>query len=120
MLVNEMAPRDWSPAEPMPSARAVSVLSSAEVSYATLSASDRRRYATASLILGATALALGLAPQLLHLNGWIVASTGVTAVVIGGVAMHHAPWLGSFGRVSATLGMTMGLAGATLMLYPFL
>ncbi len=120
MLVNEAGPRDWAPAEPVPSARAVSVLSARPVSYATLSVSDRRRYATASVIMGATALLVGLVPHVFDLNGWIVASTGLTAVVIGGVAMHHAPWLGSFGRVAATLGMTMGLAAATLTLYPFL
>ncbi len=118
MLVNEA--REWSPAAPVPSARAVAVLSATPVSYTTLSASDRRRYAIASLVMGAVALAVGLAPQLFQLNGWIVAFAGLIAVVMGGVAMHHAPWLGSFGRISATLGMTTGLAAATLMLLPFL
>ena len=120
MLVNEAGPRDWSPAEPVPSARAVSVRSSSQVSYATLSVSDRRRYAFASLVMGVTALVVGFAPHVFSLNGWIVASTGLTAVLLGGVAMHHAPWLGPVGRVAATLGMTMGLAAATLMLYPLL
>ena len=120
MLVNEAGPRTWSPAEPVPSARAVSVLSAGPVSYATLSLSDRRRYAVAALVMGATALVVGLAPHVFDLNGWIVAFSGVTAVLLGGVAMHHAPWLGSFGRIAATLGMTMGLAAATLMLLPFL
>jgi hypothetical protein len=120
MLVNEAGPRDWAPAEPVPSARAVSAVSDARVSYATLSASDRRRYAVASLVMGITALLIGFAPHLFSVNGWIVASSGLTAVALGGLAMHHAPWLGSFGRVAATLGMATGLAAATLMLYPFL
>ncbi|MFC0681803.1 hypothetical protein ACFFGH_28560 [Lysobacter korlensis] len=120
MLVNEAGPRDWAPAEPVPSARAVSALSVAQVSYTTLTVSDRRRYAFAALVMGATALLVGFAPHVFHLNGWIVASTGLSAVLIGAVAMHHAPWLGSFGRIGATLGMTMGLAAATLMLLPFL
>ncbi len=120
MLVNEAGPRDWSPADPVPSARAVSVVSAAPVSYAALSVSDRRRYGFASLVMGAMALIVGLAPQLFDLNGWIVAAAGLTAVALGGVAMHHAPWLRPSGRVSATLGMTLGLAAATLMLLPFI
>ena len=105
MLINEAGPRDWSPAEPVPSARAVSVQSRTQVSYATLSASDRRRYAFASLVLGVTALVVGFAPDLFSLNGWVVASTGLTSVLLGGIAMHHAPWLGPVGRITATLGM---------------
>ena len=120
MLVNEALPREWSSAEPMPSSRAVSVVSGASVSYATPSLSDRRRYAVAALVLGALALAIGLAPHVFGFNGWTVAIAGLTAVVLGGVAMHHAPWLGFFGRVAATLGMTMGLASGTLMVLPFL
>ena len=120
MLVNEARPLEWSSAEPMPSSRAVSVVSGAAVSYATLSLSDRRRYAVAALVLGAVALGIGLAPHVFGFNGVTVAVAGLTAVVLGGVAMHQGPWLGSFGRIAATLGMTMGLASGTLMLLPFL
>jgi hypothetical protein len=63
---------------------------------------------------------VGLAPHIFGFNGWTVAIAGLTAVVLGGVAMHQSPWLGSFGRVAATLGMTMGLAAGTLMLLPFI
>ena len=120
MLVQEAGPRDWSPAEPVPSARAVSVLSATPITYVMPTARDRRRYAFVALLLGAVALAVAVAPIVLNLNGWVVSSVGLSAVLFGGVAMHKAPWLGSFGRISATLGMTMGLAASTLMLYPFL
>ena len=120
MLVKEAGPRDWSPAEPVPSARAVSVLSASPITYAGPTAGDRRRYAVTALLLGAVALAVALAPHILGLNGWIVSSIGLSAVLLGGVAMHRGPWLGSFGRIAATLGMTMGLAASTLMLLPFL
>jgi hypothetical protein len=120
MLGNETRTREWSSAEPMPSSRAVSVVSGTSVSYATPTLSDRRRYAVAALLLGTVALAVSLAPHVFGFNGWTVATAGLTAVVLGGVAMHHAPWLGFFGRVAATLGMTMGLAAGTLMLLPFI
>jgi hypothetical protein len=120
MLVKEAGSREWSQAAPVPSARAVSMLSATPITYTAPTAGDRRRYATAALPMGVVALAVALAPHLLGLNGWIVSFIGLTAVVLGGVAMHRAPRLGSFGRISATLGMTMGLAASTLMLYPFL
>jgi hypothetical protein len=120
MLVQEAGPRDWSPAEPVPSARSVSVLTASPIKYAAPNAVDRRRYAAVALLLGAVALTVALAPHVFGLNGWIISSIGLIAVAFGGVAMHHAPWLGSRGRITATLGMTMGLAASTLMLYPFL
>lgn len=120
MLVHEAGPRDWSPAQPVSSARSVSLLTASPITYAPPTAGDRRRYASVALLMGIVALILALAPHIFGLNGWIVSSVGLTAVAFGGVAMHHAPWLGSVGRITATLGMTTGLAASTLMLYPFL
>jgi len=120
MLVKEAGPRDWSTAEPVPSARAVSVLSAVPITYGGPTTRDRRRYAFAALLMGFVALAVALAPHMLGLNGWIVSSVGLAAVLLGAVAWHQAPWLGSLGRIAASLGMTMGLAASTLMLYPFL
>ena len=120
MQVKEAEPREWSTAEPVPSARAVSVLSTLPILYSAPTAGDRGRYAFAALLMGLVALAVGLAPHVFGFNGWMVATAGLIAVLLGGVAMHKGPWLGSFGRISATLGMTMGLAASTLMLYPLL
>ena len=120
MLVNEAGPREWSLAEPVPSARAVSVLTAMPISYAGPTAGDRRRYAFAALLMGLLALLVALAPHPFGLNGWMVAAAGILALLLGGVAMHQGPRLGSVGRISATLGMTMGLAAGTLMLYPYL
>ena len=120
MLLEEATPREWSPADPVPSARAVSVLSAMPISYTAPTSRDRRRYAVAALVMGFLALAVALAPHIFAFNGWMVATAGLIAVLLGGIAMHRGPWLGSFGRVAATLGMTTGLAASTLMLYPFL
>ena len=120
MLLKEADPREWSTAEPVPSARAISVLSAMPITYGAPTAGDRRRYAVAALLMGILALAVALAPHVFGFNGWMVATAGLIAVLLGGVAMHQGPWLGSFGRISATLGMTLGLAASTLMLYPFL
>jgi hypothetical protein len=119
MLLKEAGPRDWSPAEPVPSARAVSTLSATPITYVVPEA-DRRAYAVPALLFGAVALVVALVPHVLGLNGWIVSTVGLTAVLLGGVAMQKAPWLGPVRRICATLGMTMGLAASTLMLYPFL
>jgi hypothetical protein len=120
MLLKEAGPRDWAHAEPVPSARAVSVLSATPITYVMPTARDRRRYGIAALLLGFVSLTVAVVPLVFGLNGWVVSSIGLTAVLFGGVAMHKAPFLGSFGRIAATLGMTMGLAASTLMLYPFL
>jgi hypothetical protein len=120
MLLEEAESREWSPAEPVPSARAVSMLSVMPISYAGPTSGDRRRYAFAAVLMGFVALGVALAPHVFGFNGWMVATAGLIAVLLGGLAMHQAPWLGSFGRIAATLGMTTGLAASTLMLYPFL
>jgi hypothetical protein len=120
MLLEEAGSRERSTAGPVPSARAVSVLSEMPISYAGPTAGDRRRYAFAALVMGLVTLAVALAPHVFGFDGWMVATAGLIAVLLGGVAWHQAPWLGSLGRISATLGMTTGLAASTLMLYPFL
>lgn len=120
MQGNEAAQLEWTMPDPVPSAQSVSVLLATPIAYATPDATDRRRYAIASLLMGAVALTLGLLPTVFALNGWIIAATGLLALTLGGIAMHQAPWVGSFGRVSATLGMTTGLAAATLMLLPYI
>jgi hypothetical protein len=120
MLGKEPGPQDSPPAEPVPSARAVSVRSALPITYGGPTTGDRRSHAFVAMLVGFVALAVAVAPHMLGLNGWIVAAAGLSAVALGGVAWHQAPWLGSFGRISASLGMTMGLAAATLMLYPFL
>ena len=119
MLVEEAAARERS-AGPVPSAQAVSVLTATPITYATPISGTHRRFGFAALLSGIGALTVAVAPHYLGLNGWIVASVGLTAVLLGGVAMYRAPWLGSLGRIAATLGMTMGLAASTLMLYPYL
>jgi predicted permease len=105
----------------MPSSRAVSSLSEAlPLQYSPPFLNARRAAALSALPLGVLVLGVALAPHIFGVNAWTVSATGIFTVLLGAAAMQTAPWLGSLARVSATLGMTMGLAAATLMLVPFI
>lgn len=119
MLETAPGPYDWA-IEPVPSARAVSILSASAVAYDTVAMPNRRPHALASLLVGTATLAVALTANLFGVNGYLIATAGIMAVVIGAAAMWEAPFVGAFARVTATLGMTMGLASATLMLLPHL
>lgn len=119
MLETAPGPYDWS-IEPVPVARSVSMLSDAVIAYDTVTSPNRRPHAFASLLVGMSTLAVAVTANLFGVNGWLIATAGFAAVLTGAAVMWEAPFVGSFARICATLGMTMGLAAATLMLFPLI